>query len=696
MAREVSMSRLAFQLEAESGTARAAVFRTLHTEVRTPLFMPVGTNASVKGLRVEDLAQAGSQILLANTYHLLLRPGPAVFESLGGIHRMTNWKGSVLTDSGGFQIFSLPHARSMSDKGAAFRSYVDGRMILLTPELSIETQKSIGSDIMMVLDQCIPATADYASAKQAMDLTHRWAKRSLAARGSSSQALFGIVQGALHEELRRQSAETLCSMDFDGYAIGGLAVGETRGERERYTAFTASLLPRDRPRYLMGVGMPIDLLEAVRAGVDMFDCIIPTALSQQGVAFTSRGRIRLTRSVYKFAKESLDSACSCYTCSNYSMAYLHHLRKANEPLGWQLVSIHNLHFYHGLMARMRSEIFAGTFEAFYQTQKDVLILQDEERPAGKKPNPRPKPVRDFQKRGVFAIHETREGYFSIRHSSSGEVMHPGSDPNIEAQELYVAQSRLTERLREPGNELVVWDVGLGAGINAMAALRAYEEMLAQNAGPGHAPSLHARPLRIVSFENDMDAFRLAMVNVARLHHLKHAAPHALLREGIFRAKHIPFEWELLEGDFLLRMAGAPPPDLIFYDPFSYKTDHALWTLGTFERIYSVCQNLDTELYSYSASTRVRAAFLGAGFYVAKGNASGQKSQTTLVLTERAWLRRREQTEVALLTEEWLMRWNRSDAKIPPDVTEEDRAFFESRIQNHPQFARVTRAERGSG
>lgn len=679
------MSRLGFQLEAQSGSARAGVFQTLHGEVRTPLFMPVGTNASVKGLRVEDLAESGSQILLANTYHLLLRPGPDVFKSLGGIHKMTNWKGSVLTDSGGFQIFSLPHARSMSEKGAIFRSYVDGRLILLTPELSMETQKSIGSDIMMVLDQCIPSTADFASSKEAMELTHRWARRSLEARGESPQALFGIVQGALHEELRRISAETLCSMDFDGYAIGGLAVGETKGERERYTAFTASLLPAYRPRYLMGVGMPIDLLEAVRAGVDMFDCIIPTALSQQGVAFTSRGRIRLTRGVYKFASEPLDSACSCYTCRNYSMAYLHHLRKASEPLGWQLVSIHNLHFYHGLMARMRSEILADTFEAFYQRQKDILVLQDEERPPGKKPVP--KPVKDFAKRGVFAIHETREGAFSIRHSESGEVMHPGSDPNIEAEELYVAQSRLTERLREAGPELVIWDVGLGAGINAMAVLRANEGMLAAD----DVERLALRKLRIVSFENDMDAFRLALLNVSRLRHLKHAAPHALLREGRFRAKHMPFEWELLEGDFLEKMPHAPAPDLIFYDPFSYKTDHALWTLDTFEKIYRICENLDTELYSYSASTRVRAAFLGAGFYVAKGRATGQKSQTTLVLTEKAWRRRQRETEVQLLGEDWLLRWNRSDAKFPPDVAENARSAFEEKVKNHPQFAMAVRS-----
>jgi queuine tRNA-ribosyltransferase len=493
------MSRLNFRLLAQSGAARAGVFRTLHGEIKTPLFMPVGTNATVKGLRAEDLAEAGSQILLANTYHLLLRPGPAAFEALGGIHRMTNWPGSFLTDSGGFQIFSLPHARSMSEKGAAFRSYVDGRMILLTPELSIQTQRSIGSDIMMVLDQCIPSTAGFDSAKEAMELTHRWAARSLLARQDSSQALFGIVQGALHRELRRQSASALRSMDFDGYAIGGLAVGETRGEREEFTAFTAALLPEDRPRYLMGVGTPIDLLEAVNAGVDMFDCIIPTALSQQGIAYTSRGKIRLARSAYKFVDEPLDPACGCHTCKNYSKAYLHHLRKASEPLGWQLASIHNLHFYHGLMSRMRNEIFTGTFARFYAEQKERLVSHDEERPPG--PRPRIRTVKNYEELGAFAVHKTREGFFSIRHRDSGEVMHPGADPNIEAEHLYTGQSRLTERLQEPGRELVIWDVGLGAATNAMAAIRAYEkyaqEFSVQSGGQNGSSA--PRALRIVSF-----------------------------------------------------------------------------------------------------------------------------------------------------------------------------------------------------
>src|SRR4051812_38916370 len=284
-------SRLNFQIDAEAdGTkARAATFHTLHNEVKSPLFMPVGTQATVKGQLTQALEDAGSQILLANTYHLLLRPGPEVFRRLGGIHGFMSWKNSVLTDSGGFQIFSLPHSREMTEQGATFRSYLDGRAIQLSPELSIETQKAIGSDIMMVLDQCIPSTGDEATAREALGITHRWAARSLAARGDSTQALFAIVQGALYPDLRRESAATLTEMPFDGFAIGGLAVGEGRSEREDTCELTAQLLPQDRPRYLMGVGTPLDILEAVHRGVDMFDCIIPTQVAQRGGAFTSRG-----------------------------------------------------------------------------------------------------------------------------------------------------------------------------------------------------------------------------------------------------------------------------------------------------------------------------------------------------------------------------------------------------------------------
>jgi queuine tRNA-ribosyltransferase len=372
------MSRLNFKIQAQAtgSHARAATFRTLHSEVQTPVFMPVGTRATVKNQSFSTLKNSGSQVLLANTYHLMLRPGVEVFKRLGGIHSFMNWQGSVLTDSGGYQIFSLPHSRSMSEEGAEFSSYLDGKKILLTPELSIETQKAIGSDIMMVLDQCIPSTSDRRLAIEAMNLTHRWALRSMKARGNSPQSLFGIVQGACYTDLRKQSAEFLTQTDFDGFAIGGLAVGESKNEREDFTELTTQLLPKNLPRYLMGVGTPIDLLEGVHRGVDLFDCIIPTSYAQRGVAFTFSGRLQLRRSVYKFAELPLDSDCSCETCQTHSRAYLHHLVKAEEPLGWMLLGMHNIYFYHQLMKKIRASILDDSFLSFYREKREKLNLSD--------------------------------------------------------------------------------------------------------------------------------------------------------------------------------------------------------------------------------------------------------------------------------------------------------------------------------
>ena len=677
------MSRPQFSLQARApgSNARAGLLSTRQGLIETPFFMPVGTNATVKGLRVDDLSTTGTRMMLANAYHLLLRPGPGVFEKLGGIHRMIDWDGSVLTDSGGFQVFSLPNSRTIGEKGASFRSYVDGRVILFTPELSIATQISIGSDIMMVLDHCIPATSYYDTAREAMELTHRWAERCLAARGESGQGLFGIVQGALIEDLRRASAETLSAMPFDGYAIGGLAVGETKQEREEFTAFTAALLPPTKPRYLMGVGTPIDLLEGVNGGVDMFDCIIPTALSQQGVAYTSRGKMRLTRSVYKLADEPLDPACLCRACSRYTKAYLHHLLKASESLGWQLVSIHNLTFYNRLMKSMREHVLNGTFSDFYRTQRETLAMQDEDRPPAAIPKPRTGRLRT---KGAFALHETPAGMFSIKHVASGEVMHPGDDPNIEARRLYVEQAQLGARLSGSEAELVIWDVGLGAAHNAMAAVHAFEEQV----GPEDR-TLQEEPgtvrLRILSFENDMDALRLALHHVGRFNHLKHPAPHWLLKEGHWQGKS-GIRWELAEGDFLERMRNAPMPHFVFYDPFSYKTDHGLWTHAAFAALRTRCDG-DTELYSYTASTRVRAALLSAGFFVARGVSSGRKTQTTMALTGSALQRRRAAGATPeLLSEAWLDRWERSDARFPFGLAADERAEFERRIRSHAQFA----------
>lgn len=344
--------------------ARRGTMMTGHGRVETPVFMDVGTRATVTDCTPADLTSVGAQVVLGNTYHLMLRPGVDVFRQFGGIHRFMGWSGPVLTDSGGYQIFSLPNARTLTEKGARFKGYTDNQMHLLSPERAIEVQTAIGSDIMMVLDECIDSNSDEATTRAAMERTHRWALRSLAARTNPAQALFAIVQGGVVPELRRQSAGFLTQHPFDGFAIGGLAVGDTRSQREDITAFAAELLPADRPRYLMGVGTPPDLLMAMLAGVDMFDCIIPTQLAGQGTAFTSTGRVRITRLENYRADVSLDPTCACTTCTKFSRAYLHHLFKAKEPLGARLLSMHNLFHYHALMADSRRAIEQGVFAAF--------------------------------------------------------------------------------------------------------------------------------------------------------------------------------------------------------------------------------------------------------------------------------------------------------------------------------------------
>ncbi|MEO7095994.1 MAG: tRNA guanosine(34) transglycosylase Tgt, partial [Polyangiales bacterium] len=361
--------------------ARRGTIMTAHGPVETPAFMTVGTRATVTGLDPIDLAAVGAQVLLANTYHLMLRPGVDVFRRVGGIHRFMGWSGPVLTDSGGYQIFSLPSDRTISEKGARFRSYVDQRVHLLSPEKSIEMQTAIGSDIMMVLDVCIDSTSNDEATRAAMERTHRWALRSLAARTNQSQALFAIVQGGVSPAMRRESASFLTAHPFDGFALGGLAVGDTRAQREDVTHFSAELLPADRPRYLMGVGTPPDLLQAMLAGVDMFDCILPTHLAWQGTAFTSTGRVKVTRAPTGHSDEPLDATCSCATCHTFGRAYLHHLFKCGEPLGPRLLSMHNLHHYLTLMQDSRAAIEAGTFSAFAHRKLEEI---DRHEHAGKR------------------------------------------------------------------------------------------------------------------------------------------------------------------------------------------------------------------------------------------------------------------------------------------------------------------------
>ena len=671
---------LNFTLERESSgsKARAATFQTLHGEVKTPIFMPVGTQATVKGQTVESLKATGARVLLANTYHLLLRPGPEVLKKFGGIHRFMNWDGPVLTDSGGFQIFSLPHSREMNEEGARFQSYVDGKSYLLSPESSIEMQKAIGSDIMMALDQCILSTAPYAQAEAAMELTHRWAERSLGARGDSPQALFGIVQGACHHDLRNKSAAFLRALPFDGLAIGGLAVGETHRERYEFTALVTEHLPQTLPRYLMGVGTPIDMLESVHRGVDMFDCIIPSQLAQRGVAFTSHGKLQLRRSVHKFSEEPLDARCDCQTCEQYSRAYVHHLVKSDEILGWHLLGIHNMAFYHRLMREMRESILRDDFLSYYEKKRIKLVRSDEENPG--RP---PKKAKTSQpaRLGDYEIHTSPQGFSSVRQVSSGEVMHSVNAPSDEANKLYVEQSFFASRLlkREAhADELVIWDVGLGAASNAMAAIRCFERTYAEKGANG------LRPLRLVSFEWDLDSLTLAAKHPGCFPHLRHSAPYRILENGKWEHASSLLQWELLKGDFRSSIESANIPDLIFYDPFSSKTDPALWTREIFSRIFKRCLSKSAELYTYSCSTAVRVSLLTAGFFVAEGVGTGPKSDTTIAFT-RATGARTHPLSPQLLGQEWLARWKRSGSKFPTTLSKEERPHFEKLIETHRQF-----------
>jgi len=670
------MSRLNFKLEATAtgSRARAASFTTLHGKVQTPIFMPVGTQATVKNQTVESLKTAGSNVLLANTYHLLLRPGAEVMRKFGGIHKFMNWDRPVLTDSGGFQIFSLSHHREMNEKGAKFLSYIDNRPILLTPELSIDMQKAINSDIMMVLDQCIESNANHKEAKGAMELTHRWARRSLEARGESLQSMFGIVQGACHEDLRKQSADVLINMrvnneGFDGFAIGGLAVGETKSEREDFTEIAATMLPENLPRYLMGVGTPIDILEAVHRGVDMFDCILPNQYGQRGVVFTSLGIFQMRRSVYKFSEEKLDPKCDCLTCTHYSRAYLHHLMKTDEPLGWHLLSLHNITFYHQFMREIRKSILDGSFLDFYNRKRVELVMTDQENP----PTPMT-PEKPYKKEkrlslGDYEVHDSGRGYSSIRQKSSGEVMHSVNPPQEEARNLYVLPSRIDERLKEI-DEVVIWDVGLGAAHNAMAVIHEY-------LNKDFKGKIH-----IISFENDTDPLKLALRNAPLFPHLHHAAPNGLLKVNKWESPKGNILWELIQGDFSHTFQGAPKPHVIFYDPFSLHTNVELWSEDIFKRIFDYCQGQEVQLLNYSASTAVRATLLAAGFTVGYGPATGPKSTTTVAYNS---LSLPHKQGVTLLGEEWLKRWEKSDAKFARTLSQSDELEFENKIRTHGQF-----------
>ncbi len=367
----------AFEVLARDGAARRGRIATAHGPVETPAFMPVGTAGTVKGLLPEQVAASGAQILLGNTYHLMLRPGAERVARLGGLHRFMNWPGPILTDSGGYQVMSLAELRRIDEEGVTFRSHIDGARHALTPERAVEIQALLGADITMVLDECTPFPVERDAAEQSLALSMRWAARCRRAfRPRPGQALFGIVQGSVYPELRLRSVQALADMGFDGYAIGGLAVGEGQARMLEMTALTAEALPADRPRYLMGVGKPRDLVKAVRRGVDMFDCVLPTRSGRTGQAFTRRGVLNLRNARHREDPRPLDPACACPTCAAYGRAYLHHLFGAGEMLGPILLSRHNLHYYQDLMAGLRQAIEAASLDDFAADFDRTLALGD--------------------------------------------------------------------------------------------------------------------------------------------------------------------------------------------------------------------------------------------------------------------------------------------------------------------------------
>ncbi len=348
--------------------ARAGKIKTAHGEIQTPIFMPVGTQGTVKAVQQRELRdEIDAPIILGNTYHLYLRPGTDLLKEAGGLHKFMNWERSILTDSGGFQVYSLAELRKMKVDGVEFRSHLDGSKHFFTPEKVIEIQRAIGSDIMMPLDECTPYPCDFDYAKKSQELTSRWALLNKEAFEKSeplyghTQALFGIIQGSVYKELREQSAKDLTAIDFDGYSIGGLAVGEPAEKMYEIVDFTTDFIPENKPRYLMGVGRPENILEAIERGVDMFDCVMPTRNARNAYLFTSHGIVSIRNAYYKNDFSPLDSECDCYTCKNFTRAYLRHLFTAREILGLELASIHNLSFYLKLVRDARNHIFAGDF-----------------------------------------------------------------------------------------------------------------------------------------------------------------------------------------------------------------------------------------------------------------------------------------------------------------------------------------------
>jgi len=368
---------LQFEALATDGHARAGRLHFPRGIVETPAFMPVGTYGTVKAMTTDQVRATGAQIILGNTFHLMLRPGTEVIRAHGDLHDFIHWSGPILTDSGGFQVFSLGDMRKITEAGVTFNSPINGSKVFMGPEESMAVQRDLGSDIVMIFDECTPYPATEDEARKSMQLSLRWAARSKTAHGDNPSALFGIIQGGMYEHLRRESLAGLTEIGFDGYAIGGLSVGEPKEEMLKVLDFLPPLMPNDKPRYLMGVGTPVDIIEAVRRGVDMFDCVMPTRNARNGHLFTSQGVVKIRNSRHRTDTGPLDPNCNCYTCQNYSRAYLHHLDKAKEILGAHLNTLHNLHYYQTVMQGLREAIKAQRLEAFISDFYAAQLATDE-------------------------------------------------------------------------------------------------------------------------------------------------------------------------------------------------------------------------------------------------------------------------------------------------------------------------------
>jgi len=376
MTDKTEKNAMQYELLTTDGKARRGRLTFDRGTIETPAFMPVGTYGTVKGMKAEEVAETGAEIILGNTFHLMLRPGTEIIEQHGGLHGFMNWDKPILTDSGGFQVFSLGKMRKITEEGVKFSSPVNGEKIMLTPERSMQVQRSLGSDIVMIFDECTPYPASHEESKVSMELSLRWAQRSKDAHEGNLNALFGIVQGGMYEDLREVSVNGLTRIGFDGYAIGGLSVGEPKEDMIRILDHTAPLIPENKPRYLMGVGKPEDLVEGVRRGIDMFDCVMPTRNARNGHLFVTNGVIKIRNARHKTDTGPLDPECDCYTCKNYSRAYLHHLDKCNEILGSQLNTMHNLRFYQRVMQGLRDAIEQGkldTFVAEFYALRDLPV-----------------------------------------------------------------------------------------------------------------------------------------------------------------------------------------------------------------------------------------------------------------------------------------------------------------------------------